>query len=82
MPFPSEETTPPDTNTYLVIEEPGIGLADHSPIPLRSQRAPPREQRRMRAGARGNREERVSGQTPISTALIDSARISSVSRAL
>src|SRR5262245_48740612 len=40
MPFPREETTPPETNTYLVIEEPGIGLADHSPIPPAPQRAP------------------------------------------
>ena len=31
MPFPREETTPPETNTYLVIEEPGIGLTDDSP---------------------------------------------------
>ncbi len=43
MPFPSEETTPPETNTYLVIEEPGIGLPDHSPIPPVPQRAPGRE---------------------------------------
>src|SRR5262245_55506819 len=51
IPFPSEETTPPDTNTYLVIEKPGVGMGDDSRISSAPQRVDEKS-RRMRAGRR------------------------------
>src|SRR5262245_25179451 len=48
IPFPSEETTPPDTNTYLVIEKPGGGMRDDSRIPSAPQRADEKSRKNSR----------------------------------
>src|SRR5215475_6889393 len=83
IPFPSEETTPPDTNTYLVIEKPGVGMRDDSRIPRAPQRADEKS-RTTRAARRATTPACFTPRAyaPIAAALIDSARISSVSHAL
>src|SRR5262245_41908418 len=74
IPFPSEETTPPDTNTYLVIEKPGVGMWDDSRIPSAPQRADEKSRKNSRGSPSDDASVFPPARAPIAAAALLYAR--------